>query len=73
MDELGQKIAKTISYKAPIAIKLANKIIDDGSKLELNKGLEIELNYLSEIFSTKDALEGLNSFIKRKRPEFQGI
>ena len=73
LDELGQKIAKTISYKAPIAIKLANKIIDDGSKLELNKGLEIELNYLSEIFSTKDALEGLNSVIKRKRPEFQGI
>ena len=73
LDELGQKIAKTISYKAPIAIKLANKIIDDGSKLELNEGLEIELNYLSEIFSTKDALEGLNSVIKRKRPEFQGI
>ncbi len=73
LDELGQKIAKTISYKAPIAIKLANKIIDDGSKLELNKGLEIELNYLSEIFSTKDAFEGLNSVIKRKRPEFQGM
>lgn len=72
LDELGQKFAKTISYKAPIAIKLANRIIDEGSKLELNKGLELELNYLSEIFSTKDALEGLNSVIKRKRPEFQG-
>ena len=73
LDELGQKIAKTISYKAPIAIKLSNKIIDEGSKLELNKGLELELNHLSEIFSTKDALEGLSSVIKRKRPEFQGL
>jgi len=73
LDELGQKIAKTISYKAPIAIKLANKIIDEGSKLGLDKGLELELNYLSEIFSTKDALEGLSSVIKRKRPEFQGM
>ena len=38
LNELGQKISKTISYKAPIAIKLANKIIDDGSRLNLNDG-----------------------------------
>jgi len=72
LDEIGIKISKTISYKAPIAIKLANKIIDEGSKLELKKGLELELQYLSKIFSTKDALEGLNSVITRKRPEFHG-
>jgi enoyl-CoA hydratase/3-hydroxyacyl-CoA dehydrogenase len=72
LNELGQKISKTISYKAPLAIKLANKIIDEGSQLELNKGLEIELSHLSEIFSTEDALEGLNSVIKRQRPIFKG-
>jgi len=72
LNELGQKISKTISYKAPIAIKLANQIIDEGSQVELNKGLEIELSHLSEIFSTEDALEGLNSVIKRQRPNFKG-
>jgi enoyl-CoA hydratase/3-hydroxyacyl-CoA dehydrogenase len=72
LNELGQKISKTISYKAPLAIKLANQIIDEGSKVELNKGLEIELSHLSEIFSTEDALEGLNSVIKRQRPTFKG-
>jgi enoyl-CoA hydratase/3-hydroxyacyl-CoA dehydrogenase len=72
LNELGQKISKTISYKAPLAIKLANQIIDEGSQLELNEGLEIELNHLSEIFSTEDALEGLNSVIKRQRPAFKG-
>jgi len=71
-DEIGKKIVKTISFKAPIAINIANKIIDEGSKLELKKGLELELQYLSKIFSTKDALEGLNSVITRKRPEFHG-
>ena len=68
LNELGQKISKTISYKAPLAIKLANKIIDEGSILDLNEGLEVELSHLSEIFSTEDALEGLNSVIKRQRP-----
>jgi len=72
LNELGKKISKTISNKAPIAIKLANKIIDEGSRLELKKGLELELSYLSEIFSTHDALEGLNSIIKRQRPSFKG-
>ena len=72
LNELGQKISKTISYKAPIAIKLANQIIDDGSKLDLEKGLEVELSHLTEIFSTDDALEGLNSVIKRQRPSFKG-
>ena len=72
LNELGQKISKTISYKAPLAIKLANQIIDEGSRLSLNEGLEIELSHLSEIFSTEDALEGLNSVIKRQRPTFKG-
>jgi enoyl-CoA hydratase/3-hydroxyacyl-CoA dehydrogenase len=72
LNELGQKISKTISYKAPLAIKLANKIIDEGSQFDLFKGLEIELSYLSEIFSTEDALEGLRSLIKRERPNFKG-
>jgi enoyl-CoA hydratase/3-hydroxyacyl-CoA dehydrogenase len=72
LNEIGQKISKTISYKAPLAIKLANQIIDEGSQLELDKGLEVELSHLSEIFSTEDALEGLNSVIKRQRPTFKG-
>jgi len=72
LNELGQKISKTISYKAPHAIKLANNIIDEGSTLDLDKGLELELRNLPEIFSTQDALEGLSSVIKRRRPTFTG-
>lgn len=72
LNEIGKKISKTISYKAPIAIRLANKIIDEGSSVELKKGLKIELSHLKDVFSTKDALEGLNSIIKRQRPNFKG-
>ena len=72
LNELGKKISKTISYKAPIAIKLANQIIDEGSHLNLKEGLELELSHLSEIFSTQDALEGLNSVVMKRRPIFAG-
>ena len=72
LDELGQKLAKTISYKAPNAIRIANKLIDEGAPLELKAGLRMELDHLVEIFSTKDALEGLKSVVERRRPTFSG-
>ena len=40
--------------------------------LAFGEGLKIELKHLEEIFSTQDALEGLNSIIFRKKPEFKG-
>ncbi len=72
LDEFGQKLAKTISYKAPIAIKIANKLIDEGGPLDLRDGLKMELDHLTEIFSTKDAYEGLKSVVERRRPIFKG-
>jgi enoyl-CoA hydratase/3-hydroxyacyl-CoA dehydrogenase len=72
LDEFGQKLAKTISYKAPNAIRIANKLIDEGGPLDLKDGLQMELDHLIEIFSTKDALEGLKSVIERRRPTFTG-
>jgi len=72
LDEQGKKIAKTISYKAPIAIGLANKLIDEGGELELGQGLQMELDHLTEIFSTADAYEGLKSVVERRRPVFKG-
>lgn len=70
-DELTAKIAKTLAAKAPLALKLANQIIDRGFALPLEKGLKLELKHLNEIFSTQDALTGLTSVGKGK-PVFVG-
>ncbi len=70
LDEQGAKLAKTIGFKAPIAIKMANQIIDEGAELELKDGLKKELDNLSTIFATKDALEGLKSVLERRRPSY---
>jgi enoyl-CoA hydratase/3-hydroxyacyl-CoA dehydrogenase len=63
-DDEAEKIIKTIGFKAPVAIRLADKLIDDG------KGCESELTYLHEIFSTSDALLGLTSI--GKKVQYQG-
>ncbi len=62
LDE-SEKIIKTIGYKAPVAIRLADKLIDDG------KGCASELAHLNEIFSTSDALLGLSSIGKKVQYE----
>ena len=69
--DLAAKTAKIVGYKAPLALKLANEIIDAQTGLSIRDAVEVELGRLSEIFATADALEGLSS-AGRKRPEFTG-
>ncbi|NOY43942.1 MAG: hypothetical protein GXP50_00595 [Deltaproteobacteria bacterium] len=63
---------KAVGRKAPLALKVANRIIDEGLQKSLDDALELELANLGEIFSTQDALVGLKSVVERYRPEFKG-
>lgn len=56
---LLQKMTGKIMAKAPVAVKIADKLIDDA------KGCASELDHLAEIFSTEDALLGLSSIGKK--------
>lgn len=70
-EALAGKTAKIIGYKAPLALKIADEIIEEQIDKSIPDAIEIELGRLEEIFSTADALEGLSS-LGRKRPEFKG-
>ncbi len=58
-DPDAKKIVNKISAKAPVAVRLADKLIEAGA------GYESELLHLEEIFSTQDALLGLTSIGKK--------
>jgi enoyl-CoA hydratase/3-hydroxyacyl-CoA dehydrogenase len=62
---------KRLGYKAPIALRLASQLIDEGEGTPIEQGIAMELSHLEEIFSTADAYEGLSSLGKR-RPVFKG-
>jgi enoyl-CoA hydratase/3-hydroxyacyl-CoA dehydrogenase len=66
-----ERAVKRVRRKAPLALRLAEKLIDEGSRVSLEEGLRMELDHLEEIFRTADAMEGLSSLGSR-RPEFQG-
>jgi enoyl-CoA hydratase/3-hydroxyacyl-CoA dehydrogenase len=69
--ETASKILKIMGYKAPLALKLSNEIIDRQMGLSIEDAVEIELSHLEEVFRTADALEGLSS-LGGKRPVFKG-
>ena len=70
-DPLVAKTARMIARNAPIALRLANRIIDTGYELPLYEGIKEELAYLNEIFSTADALTGLSG-VGKARSAFEG-
>jgi len=69
--ELAEKVLKTIGTKAPLAIKIANDIINRQAGLPVDQAIKLELQHLEENFATSDALEGLSS-LGKKRPVFKG-
>jgi len=62
--KLYEKLLSRIKYKAPLAVKTAERLIND------SKGCSSELEYLSYIFSSEDALLGLSSI--GKKVEYKG-
>ena len=61
---------KALSRTAPIALKMANKLIDAAGDSNLETGLGMELDGLESIFSTADALEGLSALIEGRKPTY---
>jgi enoyl-CoA hydratase/3-hydroxyacyl-CoA dehydrogenase len=70
-EALAGRTAKVFGFKAPLALKMGNEIIDQQAGKSMEEAVDIELERLNDIFSTADALEGLSS-LGRKRPEFKG-
>ncbi|HET9301095.1 MAG TPA: 3-hydroxyacyl-CoA dehydrogenase NAD-binding domain-containing protein [Candidatus Polarisedimenticolaceae bacterium] len=70
-DEPVAKASARVKQKAPIALRLAEQLIDLSGSKPLEDGLAEELRHLVEIFSTEDAKVGLSSIGKRA-PVFAG-
>lgn len=71
-NELAPSIIKKLNKKAPLALQFANRIIDEQENKSIEEAIEIELNYLPEIFSSYDAFEGLSASLENRRPVFKG-
>ena len=62
---------KSLARAAPIALNMASNLIDATSSTTLEVGLQMELDHLTEIFSTEDSLEGLSALIEGRKPGYR--
>ncbi len=70
---LFKRYEKMLKSKAPLALKKAMELIDEGADRALDQALQLELDGLNWMFSTQDALAGLSAVINRQRVEYQGV
>ncbi len=68
----AKELAKLISSKGPLAVRLAKSSINRALEGGLADGLAYERELVSLSFSTEDKVEGLNAFIEKRDPKFKG-
>lgn len=61
-----------ILSKGPVAVRLAKKVINEGTDLPLHAGLNLELTQFPLIFATEDCREGVGAFLDKRKPSFKG-
>lgn len=65
-------LAKEIAKKAPIAVRLAKESVNKAFSTTLEGGLELERKNFYMLFATADQKEGMNAFVEKRRPNWEG-
>ncbi len=73
-DVLEQSVvcAQKIASQGPKAVTLCKKLLKAGADIELKKANLMEQQSFADGFSTTDHKEGIDAFISRRKPTFQG-
>jgi enoyl-CoA hydratase len=71
LDE-AKRVALEIAAKPPVATRLAKEAINQAYEGSLSLGLDYERRAFYLAFASADAREGLNAFLEKRRPQFEG-
>lgn len=71
-EETLDGIIDKITSGPPIAQTMAKTAINRGTDAPLKSGLALEQTEFGVLLGTEDAKEGIDAFLKRRKPEFEG-
>jgi enoyl-CoA hydratase len=66
------KLAEEIAARAPLAIRVAKKMINQAFERTLSDGLSEEKQQFYNLFATEDQREGMQAFVEKRKPEWKG-
>lgn len=68
----AKRLAKRFASRGAVALRLAKSAINEGLRMDLEAGLQYEHKCFSLLFATQDQKEGMQAFLEKRRPNFQG-
>ena len=66
------KMAKSIARLPPLAVAQIKEVLLAGQDAPLATGLMLERKAFQLLFATQDQKEGMNAFLQKRKPEFNG-
>ena len=66
------ELAEELATRAPVALRDAKRVVDDGLDAALSAGLTMEQRVLGSLFATDDGKEGIAAFLEKRDPAFRG-
>lgn len=70
--ETATKLAEKLSVKAPIALALGKRVINEGMESDLDRGCILEAALFGVACGTEDRVEGTGAFLEKRKAEFKG-
>jgi enoyl-CoA hydratase len=66
------RLADEIASKAPVALRLAKEAVNKAFEMTLSEGVAFERRLFYMLFATEDQKEGMDAFINKREPKWQG-
>jgi enoyl-CoA hydratase/carnithine racemase len=66
------ELARTIAERPPLAVRLAKQAVISAEETSLSAGIETERRLYELAMATEDRVEGMNAFIEKREPKYEG-
>jgi enoyl-CoA hydratase/carnithine racemase len=65
-------LARTVAERPPIATRLAKQAVLAADESGLSAGMDSERRLFEIAMATEDRVEGMNAFVEKREPKFEG-
>ncbi|WP_307256967.1 enoyl-CoA hydratase/isomerase family protein [Oikeobacillus pervagus] len=69
----AKKWAEKLSEKPIMAMRMMKMSVNTGAKVDLDSALDLELACFGNAYATADREEGMQAFVEKRKPHFQGV